>query len=258
MKIFRKIYIALIILFLVVPILYLIIFSFNDSSSMREFTEFSFTKYDSLFSNDEFLEAIWVTISIAIVSTIISTIIGTIGAIAMLKLNKKKRDVILVLTNFPLMNPEIVTALSLLLLFLSFSMEPGYSTMLLAHISFCVPYVLITVYPRVKKLDPNLIEAAMDLGCTPLQALNKVLLPQLTTAIMAAVSISFTMSFDDFLISYFNGGTVLNISTYLYSAVKRPSKVIPPALAFTTILVLAILLIFLIRFLITRKNKVKK
>jgi spermidine/putrescine transport system permease protein len=186
---------------------------------------------------------------------LVSTFFGTIASIGMLKLKKKSRDGIIYATNLSIMNPEIVTAISLLVFFLSFSFQPGYLTMLIAHIAFCTPYVLIAVYPRVKKIDPNLIEAAMDLGATPPQALRKVLLPQLKTAIISALSISFTMSFDDFLISYFTGGSVQNISTYLYQGIKRIDHILPTALAFTTILALVIGVIFLLRYIYNRTQK---
>lgn len=154
-------------------------------------------------------------------STIISVIIGTIAAICLTKQRKKIRNLILQGNNLPIMNPDIVTAIGLLLLFVSLRVEKGYITMLIAHISFCTPYVVVTVYPKVKALDPNILEAALDLGAKPLKAIRTAIIPQIKGTVFAAGAIAFTMSFDDFVISYFTGGSKLNISTYLYTEAKK-------------------------------------
>lgn len=161
------------------------------------------------------------TIIIAVLSTIISVIIGTIAAICLTKQRKKIRNLILQGNNLPIMNPDIVTAIGLLLLFVSLRVEKGYITMLIAHISFCTPYVVVTVYPKVKALDPNILEAALDLGAKPLKAIRTAIIPQIKGTVFAAGAIAFTMSFDDFVISYFTGGSKLNISTYLYTEAKK-------------------------------------
>jgi spermidine/putrescine transport system permease protein len=238
--------------------MYLFIFSFNSSKNLTKFEGVSLKWFGELFKTEPFINAIIVTLTIAILATIISTIIGTLGAIGLLKLKKRRKDAILFATNLPIVNPEIVTAVSLLMFFVAFSIQPGFTPMLLAHISFCTPYVIITVYPKVKKLDANILEAAMDLGATPFQALIKVLLPQLTTSIFAAASIAFTMSFDDFIISYFTGGDIENISMYLYNAGKRMGNVLPILNAFTTLLTLSIVLLIVIRTLLKKLMKKKE
>lgn len=199
------------------PIVSLVIFSFNSSKSLTNWTGFSLEWYAKLFEDEAILNAVVMTLIVAIIATIIATIIGTLAAISLSKSRKIVKDTVLNLNNIPIVNPEIVTAVALLLLFVSIGMPTGYLTMTLAHIAFCTPYVIITVYPKVRNLDPNLAEAAMDLGATPFQALIKVVLPQIKVAVIAGASIAFTMSFDDFVISYFTAGSATNISIYLYT-----------------------------------------
>jgi len=178
--------------------------------------------------------------------------VGTFAAIGLSKNKKLFRNVIINLNNIPIVNPEIVTAIGLLLLFQSLKLQGGYGTMLLAHIAFCTPYVIITVYPKVKSLDPSLIEAAQDLGATPMRALYYAVFPQIKVAIFAAAAIAFTMSFDDFVISYFTAGsTGTNISIYLYT-LKRG---IPPTInALSTIMIVVVTIVVTLNFILTRKQ----
>jgi spermidine/putrescine transport system permease protein len=185
------------------------------------------------------------TFFIAILATFISTFIGTIASIALSRSRKILRDIVLKINNFPIVNPEIVTAIAMLLLFVSFKIPTGYITMLLAHIAFCTPYVIVTVYPKVKSLDANVIEAAQDLGATPWQAIWKILVPQIKGAVLAAMAIAFTMSFDDFIISYFTSGGVKNISIYLYTTKRRD----PSINALSTIITVFISIIVMYNFL---------
>lgn len=238
-KIWSKVLMILFFIAYYLPLLSIVVFSFNDAKSVTHWGGFTFDWYKDLFTNTRLLEIIFMTLLIAVISTIISIIIGTLGAIALTKTGRRFRKAILQVNNLPIMNPDIVTAIGLLLLFVSLNVEKGYGTMLIAHISFCTPYVVVTVYPKLKSLNPNLMEASMDLGAKPLKAIRTVLLPQMKESIWASAAISFTMSFDDFVISYFTGGSKLNISTYLYTEAK---KINPTINALSTIIMLIIVL----------------
>lgn len=224
------IYIAMVMLFIYLPIVSLVIFSFNEPSgrhgSLVNWNQFGFSNYTELFQDRNILNAVGVTINIAVLSTIASTMIGTFAAIGLARMKRKFRDTILSINNIPVVTPEIITALALFVLFMSMGLRPGFVPLLLAHISFSVPFVLITVYPKVRSLDPNLVDASNDLGAKPLQTLFKVILPQLKGAMIAGAAIAFTMSFDDFIISYFVGGTSQNISAYIYSQKGTPKPTI--------------------------------
>lgn len=238
---FPVIYVLLVILFCYLPIASLVLFSFNSDNSLTNWGSFSFKWYIELFSakNYKIQIAIFNTILIAVLATIISVIIGTIAAIALTKSRRIIRDTILSFSNIPILNPEIVTAVALLLLFTSFQIELGYLTLLLSHVAFCTPYVIITVYPKLRQLDPNLIDAAQDLGASPFMAVRKVILPQIKFAVLSGAFIAFTMSFDDFVISFFTAGNgVENISIYLYTL--RPTKLTPMINALSTIIIVII------------------
>ena len=212
-----KIYIGIILAFFYLPILYVILFSFNRSKSLTNFTGFSWRWYESMFHNRSILEAIYYTVLCAVLATIISTIVGTITAVGLSKSKKILRETVTQVNNLPMLNPEIVTAIGFMLFFTSLKISTGFTTMLLAHIAFCIPYVILSVMPRLRRLDPNLAEAAMDLGCTPWQAMWKVIIPQIKGGIVAGALVAFSMSFDDFVISLFTTGPgVSNISIYVY------------------------------------------
>jgi spermidine/putrescine transport system permease protein len=250
-RIFRGIYIALIIIFFYVPLVPLVLFSFNSVQSFSNFGGFSLKWYVKLFNDNQLMTAVLITVTVAVLATLISTIVGTFGAIGISRLRRGKRDVVLAINNFPILNPDIVTAIGLLLVFVAFSIPRGYITMLLAHIGFCVPYVIITVYPKINALDPSLIEAAQDLGATPSESLTKVLLPQLRPSIIASASIAFTMSFDDFAISLFTGGQkTQNISTFLYATYKKQNLSVN---AFSTVIIAIITVVVIVKFFKDRK-----
>ena len=173
------------VIFFYLPILYMIIFSFNDGKSLTSFTGFSLRWYRHMLDSSDMMEALSTTFSVAVLATIISTIVGTISAIGISKSKKVVRDLMDQVNNLPLMNPEIVTAIGFMLLFITFRVEKGYVTMLLAHIAFCIPYVMLSVMPKIRSLDPNLADAAMGLGATPWQALTKVIVPQITPGIVS-------------------------------------------------------------------------
>ena len=246
-KFFSMLYVVLCLAFFYLPILVTMIFSFNSSKSLTRFTGFSLRWYQELLGNGEVIKAVYVSVTIAIIATIVSTILGTITAIGLSKSKKVIKELLLNINNIPILNPEIVTAISLMLLFSSLGFRKGYLTMLLAHIAFCTPYVITSVYPKVRALDPNMANAAMDLGATPFQALTKVIVPM----------IAFTMSFDDFVISYFvSGNGVKNISIVVYNMTKRIN---PTINALSTIVIVVIVVVLLLANLLPKfRNKAKK
>ncbi len=239
-----KILMILSVVFFYLPILYMIIFSFNDGKSLTSFTGFSLRWYKHMLESADMMDALSTTFSIALLATVISTVAGTIAAIGVSKSKKLIRDLMEQVNNLPMMNPEIVTAIGFMLLFITFHVEKGYVTMLLAHIAFCIPYVMLSVMPKIKSLDPNLADAAMDLGATPWQALTKVVVPQITPGIVAGALIAFTMSVDDFIISYFvTGRGVKNLSIMVYTMSKRVN---PSINAISTLVVVIITIVLVI------------
>ena len=249
-----KICLGLLTVFLYLPIIYVIIFSFNSSKSLSKFGGFSLRWYEQMFSNMTMIEAIYNTVVIAIIATIVSTIVGTLASIGLSKSRKIVRQLVTQVNNLPIMNPEIVTAIGLMLFYTSLHIEKGFMTLLLAHIAFCIPYVMLSVTPRLRRLDPNLAEAAMDLGATPFYALRKIIIPEIMPGIVAGALIAFTMSFDDFVISYFvTGKGVNNISILVYSMSKRVNPTINALSSLIVIIITGGLLIF--NFLSMRKAK---
>lgn len=243
-RVLGKVGMALLLVFFYAPILFMIIFSFNSSKSLTHFTGFSLRWYEAMLKNHSMMESLYITIIIALLATIISTIIGTITAIGLSKSKKVLRAFVSQVNDFPIMNPEIVTAIGLMLLFITFQIEKGFVTLLLAHIAFCIPYVILSIMPKIKSLDPNLADAAMDLGATPWQALVKVIVPQIMPGIVSGALIAFTMSFDDFVISYFvTGQGVKNLSIMVYTMSKRIN---PSVNAISTVVVLLITITLII------------
>ena len=235
-----NIVLALTLLFFYLPILYIIIFSFNDSRSLTKFSGFSLRWYEKMFADSTMMEAVLYTVVIAVIATVIATVVGTITAIGLSKSKKVVQKMVERINDLPVMNPDIVTAISLLMFFSVLTIKKGFGTLLLAHIMFCIPYVMLSVTPKLRSLDPNLIDAAMDLGATPFQALTKVIVPQIKPGIVSGALIAFTMSFDDFVISYFTTGNgVSNISILVYTMSKRVN---PSINALSTIVILLITL----------------
>ncbi|MFV0254534.1 MAG: ABC transporter permease [Erysipelotrichaceae bacterium] len=231
-------------LFFYLPIIILIVFSFNDSRSLTTWSGFSIRWYEKLFNDSDMLDAIFNTVMIAVVATAVSTFLGTITAIGLSKSKKILREIVLTINDFPIMNPEIVTAIGMMLFFTTLSIPKGAITMLIAHIAFCTPYVILSVLPKLRSLDPNIAEAAMDLGATPWQSLIKVIVPQITGSIVAGALIAFTMSFDDFVISYFvTGNGFKNISIMVYSMSKRIN---PTINALSTIIIVTITFVLIL------------
>ena len=233
----RKIYITLIFIFLYAPIVTLMFLSFNASKSRAKWGGFTLKWYKQLFQNAEILQALWNTLSIALLSSLIATVIGTVACLAMQYMKKRNRTIIMGITNIPMLNAEIVTGISLMLLFIVLGMKFGFLTILLAHITFNIPYVILSVQPRMKQLNPSTYEAALDLGATQLQAFFKVTFP--------GFLLSFTMSLDDFVITHFTKGPGIDtLSTKIYSEVRKGIK--PEMYALSTIIFVVVLLLLLL------------
>ncbi len=228
-------------LFLYAPIGALVLFSFNDSKYMSKWDGFTFKWYGQLFQNEGIMSALYYTVTIAI----LASIIGTISAIGILKMRGKSKKIILNINYIPILNTEIVTAVALMSLFIFVKMEFGFMTMLLSHIMFCIPYVILSVLPKIKQLPENIEDAAMDLGATPMYALRKVILPQIKPGIISGFLIAFTMSIDDFIISFFNTGNgVSNLSIEIYGMARRGIK--PEINALSTIMFTVVLVLLLL------------
>lgn len=243
-RLFGKILMALMIVFFYLPIVYMIVFSFNEGKSLTSFSGFSLRWYKHMLESGDMMEALYTTFGVALIATFVSTVVGTISAIGLSKSKKIVRQLVEQVNNLPMMNPEIVTAIGLMLLFITFRVEKGYMTMLLAHIAFCIPYVMLSVMPKIRSLDPNLADAAMDLGATPWKALIKVIVPQITPGIVSGALIAFTMSVDDFIISYFvTGRGVKNLSIMVYTMSKRMN---PSINAISTLVVVIITIVLIL------------
>ena len=226
-KILGNIYILIIMLFLYLPILTLIVLSFNEAKSMSVFTRFSLKWYGEMFRSKLILGAVVNTFSIALLAALIATIIGTMAVIGIDSMRQGTQTVLLAFNNIPMLNADIVTGIALMLSFLLFGISLGYCTILFSHVTFCIPYVILSVKPRMNKSTDTLFEAALDLGASRRYAFRKVVLPELLPGVVSGFLLSFTMSIDDFIVTHFTRGAVINtISTLIYSEVKigiRPS-----------------------------------
>lgn len=239
---FRSSYFAIIMALIYIPIAVMIVFSFNSGNSLIDFNGFSFKWYDSLVHNSPFLKSILTSLFVAAVSTVASVIIGVLAAVGLSKVKPRTQTTWLNVANIPLINADVITAVSLMVVFIIAGIKFGIMTLIAAHISFNVPYVIITIMPFLKRIDKNIIDASQDLGSSPSQTFFKVILPMLKPAIITAATIAFSMSFDDFIISYFTGGDQTNVSTFIYTA----KRLQPYVNAFGTILVAFIFVIVII------------
>ena len=256
MKAVSRIYMTLVFMFLYAPIFVLIAFSFNNSKSRAVWAGGTFRWYLRLFQNKEILSAFSNTIIIAVVASLLATILGTVSVIGILKTKGFFKKVIMNITNIPMINPEVVTGVSLMILFVFIYkttgfLEPGLLTLIIAHTTFCLPYVILSVMPKYRQIDPNLYEAAQDLGCSPVKAFLKAVLPELIPAIVTGGMIAFTMSIDDFVISYFTSGTTKTLPLTIYSMTRK--MVSPEIIALSTIL-FAIIFILLVVINIRQMN----
>ena len=245
MKFLKRCYLGIVLVFLYVPILVLIVQSFNAGKSRAKWEGFSFRWYVELFQDERILNALYVTISIAVLAMIVSTILGTLAAIGIHAMKKRPQALMMTLTNLPNTMPDIVTGISLMLLFLFTKVERGYVTMLLAHITFDTPYVILSVLPKLKQMNRHTYEAALDLGATPMYALFHVIIPQCKQGIITGAMLAFTLSLDDFTISYFTTSPLVqNLSTLIYSSARKgidPSLNALSALMFVALLVLLLI-----------------
>ena len=243
-----KSYAALIYLFLYAPILILIVFSFNASKSRGNWAGFTLNWYLELFQDRQIMKALYYTMVIAVLSAIIATVIGTAAAISIHNMRRLKKKIVMNITYIPVVNPEIVTGLSLMLLFIFTNFQLGFISLLLAHITFNIPYVILSVLPKLKQLDKNLYEAALDLGATPLYAYRKVILPEIMPGIVTGLLLAFTLSVDDFVVSFFTTGSgVSTLSIIVYSMARRginPKINALSSLLFLTVLILLVIVNF--------------
>ena len=244
-KISSKIYIFLVFLFLYAPIFVLIANSFNQSKSRTVWTGFTLDWYKKLFNNEVILKSLLNTLIVAAIASVISTILGTAAAIGIYKMKKIARSLIINITYIPIMNSEMVTGVSLMLLFVALHIDLGYFTLLCAHITFCVPYVVLNVLPKLRQMNRNLYDAALDLGCSPLQAFRHVVIPEIMPGIVTGFLMSLTYSIDDFTISYFtHGSTSQTLPITIYSMTRR--KVSPEVNALSAIIFVVVLVILLV------------
>ena len=260
MKKLSKVYLGLVLMFLYVPIFVLIVFSFNTTKSRTVMSGFTFDWYIKLFKNEIIISSLINTIIIAVLASIAATILGTAAAIGINSMKKVPKTIVLNITNFPVINPEIVTGVSLMLLFVFFSarmnVEFGFVTLLIAHITFDVPYVILNVMPKFRQMDPFLYEAAQDLGCNPVQAFFKVVLPEIMPGVLSGFLMSFTFSLDDFIISYFTSGSSMQtLPVTIYSMTRR--KVSPEINALSTLIFLVVVVVLILKNVIERRNEAK-
>lgn len=241
----QRIYMALIVILLYAPIITLVVLSFNSSKTRAKWGGFTGKWYAALFQNDTIMEALYTTLIIALLAAVISTVIGTAAAIGIHSMKRRARTVFLGVNNIPMLNGEIVTGISLMLLFLAFRVRFGFLTILLAHITFCTPYVILSVMPKLKQTSRYTYEAALDLGATPLRAFFTVVFPDIMPGVLSGFLMAFTLSLDDFVITHFTKGAgVDTLSTKIYSEVRKgikPEMYALSALLFVTVLVLLLL-----------------
>ena len=238
-------YLALILLFLYSPIAVMIALSFNAGKSRAKWEGFSFKWYIELFTNNpDILQALRLTVEVAVIATVISVILGTLGAIGIHACKRGYASALLNLSDLPMTMPDIVTGVSLMLMFVAVNMPRGIVTMIMAHVTFDTPYVLFSVLPKLKQMNPNTYEAALDLGCKPMKAITKVILPEIRPGIVTGGLLSLTMSLDDFVISFFTSDTDMNLSMKIYSAAKLGVK--PTIYALSTLMFLTILILLII------------
>lgn len=254
-KTVSRLYIGLVFLFLYIPIFVLIAYSFNESKSRTVWTGFTLDWYYKLFHNETILTSLVNTIVVALIASILSTILGTAASIGIYNMRRATKTVIMNITYLPILNPEIVSGVSLMLLFVFAKIEFGYVTLILAHLTFCVPYVILNVMPKLRQMNPSLCEAAMDLGCNQFQVYRKVIIPEILPGILTGFLMSLTYSIDDFVISYFTyGPTSQTLSITIFSMTRR--KVSPEVNALSAIIFVVVLSVLLVMNIVDiRKHK---
>lgn len=257
-KFFAQTYIWLLLTILYAPILIIAIFSFTTTKVLGNWSGFSTELYSSLFGgvNISLMYAIENTLSIAIIAAVLSTMLGAIAAIGIYNMHGRKRQAIVFMNNLPMLNPDIITGISLFIMFVALGITQGYLTVVLAHVSFCTPYVILCIMPRLKQMNPNVYEAAVDLGATPWQALRKVLIPQMWPGIISGLILSFTLSIDDFAVTLFTKGNqgLETLSTYIYADARKGGLTPELRPLMTVIFVTVLLLLVIINIRTKKKN----
>jgi len=253
----HKIMLALVFLFLYAPIIVLIIFSFNSTKSRSVWTGFSLQWYEKLMHNSTIMNAIYITLLCAIIATVVATVVGTISAVGFFNMKKRNRGILLTINQIPVVNADITMGVSLCLMFVAagsvMHFKLGFISMLIAHITFDIPYVILSVMPKLYQMDGNLMAAAQDLGCTWFRGFRKVVLPEIMPGIVNGALIAFTMSIDDFIISYFTGGNAQNLSMVIYAMTKK--RISPEINAISTILFVAVIVLLLITNLLEARQE---
>lgn len=253
-KFLKRFYTFLIFGFLYAPIVVLAVFSFNDSKSTAKWDGFTIDWYKSLFQNDHIMKALYYTVLVAVISAVIATVIGTLAAFGIFYMKSWRQKLVLNINSIPILNPDIVTGVSLMTLFVFLNIELGLITMIIAHVTFCIPYVVLSVLPKFKQMPGEMLEAALDLGATPWYAFKKVIYPEIKPGIITGALIAFTLSIDDFVISFFNTGSgVTNLSIAIYSMARRGIK--PEINALSTLMFLTVLVLLLI---INKRTKIEE
>ncbi len=255
-KFFSRFYVFLVLLFMYAPILVLIAFSFNESKG-RSWTGFSFKWYGELFKDDAIIGALGNTLIIAVVAAVISTILGTAAAIGIHNMKRPAKSIVKNVNNLPLINPEIVMGISLMILFSFCRINPGYITIIIAHITFCIPSVVLSVLPKLRQINNNIYEASLDLGCNDFQAFFKVILPEIMPGIISGFLMAFTYSIDDFVISYFTAGPdSQTLPLVIYTITRKPMT--PKLNALSTIIFVIVLFVLLVTNFVGGKNDNKQ
>ena len=251
-------YSVLIFLFLYAPIVVLIVYSFNANKSRGSWGGFSLKWYQALFEDSTILNSLYTTLSVALIAALVSMVMGTLAALGMYYSRRRMRSLLSNLANLPMLNPDIVSGISLLVLFVFLGFRLGYVSLLLSHIAFCVPYVIVSVLPKLNQMDRSLFEAALDLGATPVQAFFKVMLPEIMPGIITGTILAFTMSLDDVVISFFTAGSgVSTLSMTVYSMSRKGIK--PEINAISTLMFVVVLaLLVVVNLRSNRENKKQK
>ena len=253
-KFIERFYVGFILFFLYAPIIILIILSFNQSKSRSKWGGFTLHWYKELFKNESIMNALYTTLIIAFASALIATLIGTAAAIAINSMKKTPRTIMIAITNIPMLNADIVTGISLMLLFVAMKYTLGFTSVLISHITFNIPYVILSVMPKLRQLNPHTFEAALDLGASPVYAFFMVILPDIFPGVLTGFFLAFTMSLDDFVITHFTKGPEINtLSTKIYTEVRKGIK--PEIYALSTLMFIAVLLLLII---INRRNAERK
>ena len=262
-KVLARTYLILILIILYAPIVFIAVFSFTEAKSLGNWTGFSLNLYKNLFTGSMqnsagLISAVENTLLIALIASVFATLLGTVAAIGIFNLKGRKKQTMQFLNNIPMITPDIITGVSLFLLFVFLHISQGYLTVILAHITFCTPYVVLNVLPKLSQMNPNIYEAALDLGATPFQALRKVLVPVLRPGMVSGFILSFTMSLDDFAVTFFTRGTIGldTLSTYIYTDARKGGLTpeLKPLMTIIFLIILAVLLFINIRSAKTKTN----